>query len=153
MQTQHEGDKACDPNERSCQVSRRLPGLLACIAVRRRRTRLHRRSRWPRSVNRVRWAHSPLLYVLSFPVSSRSSHLLCPFVVVQTPMYVWESNCLMCSGTGSITSYGSRRRSTRRTTSVCPGCHGIGAHTEFPAGKSSPQRCIFHHRTTPHIMF
>lgn len=45
----------------------------------------------------------------------------------QTPMHVWESNCTMCYGTGTVTSYSGRRRSNRRYSSTCPGCHGLGA--------------------------
>jgi len=41
----------------------------------------------------------------------------------QRPMYVWESKCRPCYGTGSICS--SSRRG-RRTSYVCPTCHGLG---------------------------
>lgn len=44
----------------------------------------------------------------------------------QTPIYVWESDCKMCYGSGTITSYSGRRRGNRRASSTCPACHGLG---------------------------
>ena len=49
--------------------------------------------------------------------------LQCGARTMQTAMYVWESTCRPCWGTGSITS--SSRRG-RRTSYVCPTCHGLG---------------------------
>lgn len=46
----------------------------------------------------------------------------------KTTMHVWESNCRMCCGTGNVSYYsrGGRGRGGRRSSGVCPGCHGVG---------------------------